>query len=107
MGKIKKVIKFEDLPVDVMEALDDKFPDGWEDQIRKITKPNGDYFFAIDIDTETISYLAKIDMDVDIDSYYSDVDKQELDFTDKNAEKAAAKHSKDDGEDRDDEDDDE
>ena len=50
MQKVKKVIKFKDLPENDVKVLYEKYPDGWEDFVRKITKPNGDYFYAINLE---------------------------------------------------------
>lgn len=100
MQKINKVIKLEDLPKDAIKALEKQYPDGWKAYIRKITKPNGDYFHAINVDTKTVSYLVKIDVKIDIDS---DMVKMVDDFIDKNAEKEARNDSNDEEEEDDDE----
>ena len=50
MGKINKVIKFEDLPKDAIKAMAKQYPEGWKAYIRKITKPNGEYFHAINVE---------------------------------------------------------
>ncbi|MBM3434869.1 MAG: hypothetical protein FJY07_01485 [Bacteroidetes bacterium] len=86
MEKVKKVVKYEDLPAEAMQALIKKYPDGWKDFVRKITKPNGDFFFAIDVDTETASYLVKVNVKIDSKS---DVEKIHDSFVDKDAEKEA------------------
>jgi hypothetical protein len=86
MEKIRKVIKFEELPADALQALTKKYPDGWKDFVRKITKPNGEFFFAINVDTETASYLVKVNVKVDSKS---DVEKIHESFIDKDAEKEA------------------
>jgi hypothetical protein len=86
MEKIKKVIKFEELPKEAMLALTKKYPDGWKDFVRKITKPNGDFFFAIDVDTDSASYLVKVNVKIDSKS---DVEKIHDSFVDKDAEKEA------------------
>ncbi len=91
MKKINKVIKFEDLPGDALAALSNQYPEGWEDFVRKITKPNGDSFYAINVDTKDISYLAKVSVNIDAEST---LDKMKVDFTDKRAEREAANHSK-------------
>ncbi len=102
MEKINKVVKFEDLPEDALKALALKYPDGWKAYIRKITKPNGKYFHAINVDTKKVSYLVKVDVKIDIDS---ELEKMVDDFIDLNAEKEAENHSREDGEqdDKDDE----
>jgi hypothetical protein len=86
MEKIKKVIKFEELPSDALQALAIKYPDGWKDFVRKVIKPNGDFFHAIDIDTENASYLVKVNVKIDSKS---DVEKINESFIDKDAEKEA------------------
>ena len=94
MEKIKKVVKIEDLPEDGLRALYRKYPDGWKDYVRKVTKPSGDFFYAINVDTDSISYLVKVSVKVDSKS---DLERLEDEFADKNAEKEAENdHSLDD-----------
>lgn len=99
MEKIKKVVKLENLPPEAYEALNKKYPEGWKDYVKKITKPNGEYFYAINIDTQDASYLVKVSVKIDSKS---DVEKLNFDYVDKMAEKEAAKHSKSEGDDDDD-----
>ncbi|MEZ5083403.1 MAG: hypothetical protein R2750_08145 [Bacteroidales bacterium] len=99
MEKIKKVVKLENLPPEAFKALYKKYPDGWKDHVKKITKPNGEYFYAISIDTSDASYMAKVSVKVDSKS---DVEKLNFDFVDKMAEREAAKHSKGEADDGDD-----
>lgn len=79
MSRINKVIKYEDLPLEAKRALLIKYPDGWKDFVRKITKPNGEFFYAINVDTETVSYLIKVNVKVDSKS---DVEKMEESLND-------------------------
>ncbi|MCF8378129.1 MAG: hypothetical protein K9H49_01050 [Bacteroidales bacterium] len=95
MNKINKVIKFSDLPAEAFQKLLQKYPDGWRDHVRKITKPNGEYFYAINVDTDTVSYLVKVDIKVDTKS---DVEKLE----DSLIEKDHLKSSKEDDDDEED-----
>ena len=104
MDKINKVIKFEDLPKDALKAIEKQYPEGWKAYIRKITKPNGDYFHAINVDTKKVSYLVKLEVKIDMDS---DMVKMVDDFIDLNAEKEAEHDSKDENGDEDDDDDNE
>jgi len=101
MDKINKVMKFEDLPKDALKALEKQYPDGWKAYIRKITKPNGEFFHCISVDTKKVSYMVKLDVKIDIDS---EMVKMVDDFIDLNAEKEAEHDSKD--EDGDDDEDD-
>lgn len=98
MEKIKKVIKLEDLPPEGFAALNKKYPEGWKDYVKKVTKPNGEYFYAINIDTKDASYLVKVSVKIDSKS---DVEKLNFDYVDKMAEREAAKHSKSEGDDDD------
>lgn len=86
MGKINKVIKFEDLPADALKALEKQYPEGWKAYIRKITKPSGDFFHAINVDTKKVSYLVKLNVKVDLDR---EMVKMVDDFIDRNAERKA------------------
>jgi hypothetical protein len=90
MEKIKKVIKLEDLPQDGIKALYKKYPEGWKDYVSKITKPSGDFFYALNVDTDTISYLVKVPVKVDAKG---DLERLEDEFADKNAEKEAENDS--------------
>lgn len=94
MNKINKVIKIENLPEEAMDALEDKYPDGWQDHVRKITKPNGSSFYAINIDTQTVSYLVKVEVNVDSSGEIEVLDEELIDTR---AERAAQSHSKEDG----------
>lgn len=90
MEKINKVVKLEDLPRKGVKALLKKYPEGWKDFVRKITKPSGEFFYAINIDTDSVSYLVKID--VKIDSQVS-IEQLEEEFGDKSAEAEAKNDS--------------
>jgi hypothetical protein len=96
MDKINKVIKFEDLPKDALKALEKQYPEGWKAYIRKITKSNGDYFHAINVDTKNVSYLVKLNVKIDINM---EMEKMVNDFIDENAEKEARHDATDDEED--------
>jgi hypothetical protein len=64
MGK-KIIIHFNNLPVEVKEAIRRKYPDGYLNHIIKVTKPNNDFFHAVTVDVGEISYLVRVDMKVD------------------------------------------
>ena len=57
---IKKVISYDKLPSEVLDELHEKYPDGLDDHLFKVSKGNGDYFYAVTCDYEDISYLIKI-----------------------------------------------
>ncbi len=93
MEKIRKVIRFEDLPHDALEAVRKKYPEGWKDFIRKVTKPNGEFFYAFNIDTDNASYLVKVNVKVDSKS---DIEKLNQSIIEKDSEKDTETDSDDD-----------
>jgi hypothetical protein len=49
----------------VLQAIKEKYPLGYGDAVIKVQKPNGDFFHAITIDLEDVSYLVKVDVKID------------------------------------------
>lgn len=89
--KVKKVIKFEELPEEALEAIEESYPDGWSGSVKKIKKPNGELMHAFNLDTETTSYLVKVEVFVDAKSEQEGLDEELLD---KEAEKEALNDAK-------------
>ena len=66
MGQKKRLaISYKNCPAEVIQAIKDKYPAGYGDAIIKVDKPNGDFFHAITIDFEDVSYLVKVDVKID------------------------------------------
>jgi len=63
--KKRLVISYKNCPADVVQAIKEKYPLGYGDEIIKVQKPNGDFFHAITIDFEDVSYLVKVDVKID------------------------------------------
>ena len=63
--KKRLVISYKNCPADVVQAIKEKYPLGYGDEIIKVQKPNGDFFHAITIDFGDISYLVKVDVKID------------------------------------------
>ena len=63
--KKRLVISYKNCPVDVIQAIKERYPLGYGDAIIKVEKPNGDFFHAITIDFEDVSYLVKVDVKID------------------------------------------
>ena len=63
--KKKLVISYKNCPAKVMQAIKEKYPLGYGDSIIKVQKPNGEFFHAITIDFEDVSYLVKVDVKID------------------------------------------
>ena len=63
--KKRLVLSYKNCPVEVIQAIKEKYPLGYGDEIIKVQKPNGEFFHAITIDFEDISYLVKVDVKID------------------------------------------
>jgi len=63
--KKRLVISYKNCPAEVVQAIKEKYPLGYGDAIIKVQKPNGDFFHAITIDFEDVSYLVKVDVKID------------------------------------------
>jgi len=61
----KVIVHISNLSPEVMEIVHEKYPDGFQDHVFKITKPNNDFFYAFTLDTEDTSYLIKVDVKID------------------------------------------
>jgi Mg2+ and Co2+ transporter CorA len=72
-GKKKLVVSYKNLPSDLISLVKEKYPKGYSDYLIKVNKNNGDFFYAITLDTETVDYLIKVD--VKIDSEIEEVEK--------------------------------
>ena len=106
----KKIANIENLPDDVLEALQEKYPEGWEGQTTKITNAKGEFFRAITLDFEDISYLIKVPIEIDSVNYWEkedDLDEIVEKIADKSIEKELEEEQlEDDDEDEDDKKDD-
>ncbi len=77
MNKKRVVVNYFNLTPDILELLKKKYPAGYQHHVIKVEKPNGDFFYAVTLDTEDTSYLIKVN--VKIDSKPKDED-EEKDF---------------------------
>ena len=50
MEKKRLVVSYKTLH-ELLELVKQKYPHGYQNHVIKITKPNGDYFYAITLDT--------------------------------------------------------
>ena len=64
-AKKRLVTSFNNLPLELQEAVKAAYPLGYTDYMMRIDKPNGDFFFAVPFETDEISYLVKIDVKID------------------------------------------
>lgn len=64
-NKKKVIIHYNNLPEEVLEALNLKYPEGYSNFIKKYPKPDNSFFHAITLDTEDTSYLIKVNVKID------------------------------------------
>jgi len=63
--KKRLVISYKNCPAEVIQAIKEKYPLGFGDAIIKVEKPSGEFFHAITVDFEDVSYLVKVDVKID------------------------------------------
>ena len=63
--KKRLVISYKNCTAKVIQAIKEKYPMGYGDAIIKVQKPNGEFFHAITLDFEDVSYLVKVDVKID------------------------------------------
>lgn len=71
--KKRVVTSYKNLSPELIELLKKKYPLGIQDNLIRVDKGAGDFFYAVVLDTEEISYLIKVD--VKIDDQFEDDDK--------------------------------
>ena len=87
-NKRKSVISFNNLPLELQEAVKAAYPYGYSDSLIRVDKPNGDFFFAVPFETDEVSYLVKIDVKID-DMSHEEEDKDYYDDDLKGADELA------------------
>jgi len=65
MGKLNKVINYQNLTSDLIEALHKKYPDGYQNHVIKVSTIKNEAFYAVTLDTKDISYLIKVPVKID------------------------------------------
>ncbi|MBN1338505.1 MAG: hypothetical protein JXA03_04230 [Bacteroidales bacterium] len=74
MTKKKIVTSMEKISQELKERIYELYPDGWSNHVKRITKPTGDFFYAITVDTDDSTYLVKVPVKIDSKS---DLEKEE------------------------------
>ncbi|MDR3227524.1 MAG: hypothetical protein LBT56_07635 [Prevotellaceae bacterium] len=64
-AKRRIVVNYNQLAPELIELLNEQYPLGWRNFIIKVEKGNGDFFHAITLDTEDVSYLIKVPVKID------------------------------------------
>ncbi len=66
MNAKKKIItNYESLSEEVVNAIKKKYPEGFTNHVIKVTLPNNNFFHAITVDTQDVSYLVKVKVKLD------------------------------------------
>lgn len=81
LKKRNLVTSFNNLPVELQEAVKAYYPMGFSEAMMRIDKPNGDFFYAVPFETDEVAYLVKIDVKID-DRAIDDDDKDYFDDDD-------------------------
>jgi hypothetical protein len=91
-GKKKLVISYKNLSPELLFLVREKYPKGYSDYLIKVNKNNGEFFYAITLDTAAADYLIKVDVKIDSEieevekALFEQSDTVDDDFPDDNAE---------------------
>ena len=64
-SKKRLVVSAQNLPEDLQAELKIKYPDGFSEHMIRIEKGFNDFFYAVPLETEEISYLVKVNVKID------------------------------------------
>lgn len=64
-NKKRVVVKFQNLPEELQDAVKKHYPQGFSDHMIRIEKGQNDFFYAVVFETEDTNYLVKIDVNID------------------------------------------
>lgn len=73
-SKKRVVVSYKNLSPELQEEIKKQYPNGYTDSMLRVDKGPGDFFYAIMLETEEVSYLVKVDVKVD-DQVEDDDDK--------------------------------
>lgn len=92
-AKKRVVVSYKNISPELQEEIKKQYPAGYTDRMLRIDKGPGDFFYAIMLETEEISYLVKVDVKVDEQveeeddkEYYNDEIKEGDEMVDDQAE---------------------
>lgn len=78
-SKKRVVVSYKNLSPELQEEIKKQYPNGYTDSMLRVDKGPEDFFYAIMLETEEVSYLVKVDVKVDDQvededdkDYYSD-----------------------------------
>lgn len=63
--KKRVVTSYSNLTPELIDVLKKRYPFGYTDYMIRIDKPSGDFFYAVVLETDEISYLVKVNVKID------------------------------------------
>jgi hypothetical protein len=64
-GKKKLVVSYKNLSQELATLLKETYPKGYSEDLIKVNKGNGEFFYAVTLNTEAADYLIKVDVKID------------------------------------------
>lgn len=65
MSKKRSVISYSNLSPELLKEFKNKYPYGYQNDVIKVVKPNGDFFHAVTMETDDAVYLVKVNVKID------------------------------------------
>lgn len=65
MSKKRSVVSYSNLSPELLEEFKKQFPFGYQNDVIKVEKPNGDSFYAVTMETMDAVYLVKVNVKID------------------------------------------
>lgn len=97
-AKKRIVTSYRNLSDELKELMRQQYPDGYTNNMIRVEKGPGDFFYAVILETEDINYLVKVDVKID-DEIEDDDDKEYYDDEIKGADEIEESSSDDDDDD--------
>lgn len=63
--KKRLVVSYKNISEELKEMLRKTYPAGFQDAMIRVDKAPGDFFYAVDLETDDIHYLIKVDVKID------------------------------------------
>lgn len=64
-NKKRLIVSYNNLTPELQEELKRQYPLGFTDSMQRYDKGPGDFFYAVRLETEDITYLVKVDVRID------------------------------------------
>lgn len=64
-AKKRVAVSYANLSPELLDALKKRYPLGYTDDMIRIDKPGGDFFYAVVLETDDVTYLVKVNVKID------------------------------------------